>query len=305
MDLQQILPTPRLHTGVAYYKRKMWTYNFCIHNIKTGKSTMYVWHETVAKRGSSEVASCLKKWLDDEYAKGDFGRLIVVSDNCAGQNKNINLVLMYLRELHSNRLTDIDHVYLVPGHSHMACDRNFGNIELKVSALGIVYKPDDYVNAIKTATREGFSVVKMTQDDFLDFGSLLKHVTKRKAPGSTFKECKKILLRLAYREGYCLKSDYACNDANITQVRLQKSKAARSRRLFDLSTPTLPKVYSRALSLTPEKVRDLKYLLALMPNASHPFYQAIFDAHTAGIVDASSSEEETDDLDPLWEYDRA
>ena len=67
----------------------------------------------------------------------------------------------------------------------------------------------------------------------------------------------------------------------------------------------LPKLYTRPLSLTPEKVRDLKYLLALMPNASHPFYQAIFDGHTAGMVDESPSEEETDDLDPLLEYDRA
>ena len=117
---------------------------------------MYMWHETVAKRGSSEVASCLKKWLDEEYAKGDFGRLISVSDNCAGQNKNINLVLMYLRELHSNRFTDIDHVHLVPGHSHMAGDRKFGNIERKLSALGVIYTPDDYINAIRTATYEGF-----------------------------------------------------------------------------------------------------------------------------------------------------
>ncbi|KAK8379152.1 hypothetical protein O3P69_019176 [Scylla paramamosain] len=72
MDLQQILPTPKLHTGIAYYKRKMWTYNFCIHNIKTGESTMFVWYETVAKRGSIEVARCLKKWLDMEKEKGEF-----------------------------------------------------------------------------------------------------------------------------------------------------------------------------------------------------------------------------------------
>jgi len=45
IDLQQTLPTPRLSTSVQYYKRKMWTYNFCIHNLKTGAAHFYVWNE--------------------------------------------------------------------------------------------------------------------------------------------------------------------------------------------------------------------------------------------------------------------
>ncbi|KAG0725379.1 Glyoxylate reductase/hydroxypyruvate reductase [Chionoecetes opilio] len=203
IDLQQILPTPKLHTSAAYYRRKLWTYNFCIHNLKTKASTMFVWDETVAKRGSIEVASCLHKWMELESAKGDFGRLVVISDNCAGQNKNINLVLMYLRELHSKRLFEVNHVYLVPGHSYMACDRAFGNIERKITNQGVIYTPDDYIDAIKNAVAAGFPVIKMTQDDFFSFGTLSKYITKREAPGSTLKNVRKILLRLAFREG-CL-----------------------------------------------------------------------------------------------------
>ncbi|KAK4310085.1 hypothetical protein Pmani_018321 [Petrolisthes manimaculis] len=42
MDLQQTLVTPRLTTNVAYYKRKMWTYNFGIHNLKENSQAMFL-----------------------------------------------------------------------------------------------------------------------------------------------------------------------------------------------------------------------------------------------------------------------
>ncbi|KAK4328322.1 hypothetical protein Pmani_001265 [Petrolisthes manimaculis] len=149
VDLQQTLPTPKITASVAYYKRKMWTYNLCIHNLKTNTSIMYLWDETQAKRGSCEVASCIKHWIDEESNIADFSQLVVVSDNCAGQNKNINLVLFYLRELHSRRLMSIDHVYLVPGHSYMACDHAFGNIERHLRHVPNLYTPEDYAYHIE------------------------------------------------------------------------------------------------------------------------------------------------------------
>ena len=88
IDLQQSLPTPRLSSNIAYYKRKLWTYNLCIHSLKEGKSYMYVWDETTAKRGSIEIASCLKDWISMDQVKGSFSKLVVFSDNCGGQNKN-------------------------------------------------------------------------------------------------------------------------------------------------------------------------------------------------------------------------
>lgn len=41
MDLQQTMPTPKLATGLQYYKRKMWTFNFGIHDVKK-KPRFYV-----------------------------------------------------------------------------------------------------------------------------------------------------------------------------------------------------------------------------------------------------------------------
>lgn len=58
-DLQKTLPTPLLTTNKVYYLRQLWTYNFCVHDLISGKSFMYVWNETIAQRGSQEIVLCL------------------------------------------------------------------------------------------------------------------------------------------------------------------------------------------------------------------------------------------------------
>ncbi|KAG0712923.1 hypothetical protein GWK47_001966 [Chionoecetes opilio] len=111
----------------------------------------------------------------------------------------------------------------------------------------------------------------------------------------------KILLHLAFREGYLLKSDYEADGENITEVRLQKGRPAWSRKVFDLSVPRLPKHYSRPLALKKEKVCDLQYLLDLMPVNKQTFYNNKIDAHTVGLTEDVSPDEDPDDLDELLE----
>ncbi|KAG0714266.1 hypothetical protein GWK47_014468 [Chionoecetes opilio] len=113
----------------------------------------------------------------------------------------------------------------------------------------------------------------------------------------------KILLRLAFREGCLLKSDYEADSENITEVRLQKGRAAWSRKVFDLSAPRLPKHYSRPLALKKEKLHDLQYLLDLMPVNKQTFYNNIIDAHTVGLTKGVPPDEDPNDLDELLEYD--
>ncbi|KAG0726611.1 hypothetical protein GWK47_036172 [Chionoecetes opilio] len=113
----------------------------------------------------------------------------------------------------------------------------------------------------------------------------------------------KILLRLAFREGCLLKSDYEADSENITEVRLQKGRAAWSRKVFDLSVPRLPKHYSCPLALKKKKVCDLQYLLNLMPVNKQTFYNNIIDAHTVGLTEDVPPDEDPDDLDELLEYE--
>jgi hypothetical protein len=126
----------------------MWTYNFCVDNIKTGASTMYIWGEITGKRGSCEIASFISHYLEnfvDEKVKS----VIIFSDNCAGQNKNLNVVLSYFILIHKGRFETICHVFLMPGHSMMGCDRDFSHIKLKIMHCEMFSK-EHYIHFIES-----------------------------------------------------------------------------------------------------------------------------------------------------------
>ena len=95
IDLQQTLQMPKINTGIQYYKRKLWTYNFGIHNLKTRFASMYLWDESIDKRGSVEICNCLMHYIDSNILPG-VKTLHIFSDNCSGQNKNLNMVLTCL-----------------------------------------------------------------------------------------------------------------------------------------------------------------------------------------------------------------
>ncbi|GFO39354.1 hypothetical protein PoB_006585900 [Plakobranchus ocellatus] len=60
-DFQQQLPSPNMLTNDIFYKRPLWTYNFGVHDAKTGDGIMNMWSEGEAGRGSAEVSSLLHK----------------------------------------------------------------------------------------------------------------------------------------------------------------------------------------------------------------------------------------------------
>lgn len=309
LDMQQTLPCPRLATNVAYYKRKLWVYNLCIFDLKVGQPTFYMWDETTGGRGSSEVVTCLRKWITEEYSKGDFGKLVVFSDNCGGQNKNLNMLLCYLRELHSARLQHIDHFFLVPGHSYMACDRSFGHIEKAIRTEGQIYNFDGYCSVAKEAVHSGYRVVRVARDEFLNCNVLQTYVTHRRPrPPLKFQEARHFAFRSNFREGYLLGMDY---EDPLSAVRLMPGSRDYRRAAFDLSAVPLPTKYVRPLQLKQQKIADLRSLITFIPDEERQFFRDLFTSqdilgHLQGAVaptDDPSDDEAVDD--DLLEYDNA
>lgn len=101
-DLMKTLPTPHIATGVAYYKRQLWTYCLGIHNLTTNQVYMYVWHEGLASRGPCEIGSCLLHYMKKYVTTTN---LIMYSDQCGGQNRNIKLSAICNYIVCSNKFT--------------------------------------------------------------------------------------------------------------------------------------------------------------------------------------------------------
>lgn len=129
-DLQRALELPHLKTNQAYYKRTLAFYNLGIYDEVRKICYMYTWNESLAGRGSQEIASCLYKHFLTFIPAGTL-RIELFSDACAGQNRNIKMSVMLKKFFEYSRLelVSIEQRFFVPGHSHNNCDRSFALIE--------------------------------------------------------------------------------------------------------------------------------------------------------------------------------
>ncbi|KAJ8892489.1 hypothetical protein PR048_005069 [Dryococelus australis] len=106
-DMRRVLFCPTLHHSSMFYQRQFSTYNQYVHNMGTEKSFTFVWNESVAKRGSSKVTSCILKYIElhsEPLKVGEISSLIKSS-------------------------YPIDEKFLVSGHSFLPCDRDLALIE--------------------------------------------------------------------------------------------------------------------------------------------------------------------------------
>ena len=135
--------------------------------MKNDTGYMYVWDESTASRGTEEVASAKLLHIKTHVKTT---RLVCFSDCCGGQNRNIKLALTwnFIVQSPDTTVTVVDHKFVVPGHTYLPNDQDFGLIERNKRALNDIYTPDDWLRVIETARKKKpqFVVTKLDKSNF-------------------------------------------------------------------------------------------------------------------------------------------
>lgn len=180
VDLQQVLYTPMLTHSDVFYQRQYSNYNFAIHN-QAKNASMFLWHERIANRGSIEIASCIMKYIKENFEillPGQSRKLILWSDRCVGQNNNWNMIGLCAYLVHLNYFTEVNQKFLTSGHSFLPCDRDFALIE-RQKKKNTCYIPQHLIEMIKNSNiLNSFEIVEMQQSDFFDFNQVQKSINK-------------------------------------------------------------------------------------------------------------------------------
>lgn len=288
VDLQKALPFPKLSVSEAYYRRNMYCYNFGIHDMNSNVGYMYVWDETMASRGSQEIASCLKKHIFQHPKK----QIIIYSDTCTGQNRNIKVSLTLLKLTQETEVEVIDHKFLVSGHSYLPNDSDFGVIE-QASRNKTIYVAEDWYSEITSVRRnKKFVTIKMQGDDFFKTDTLENAIKKRKkdALGDNVNWLNIQWLRYQKDKPFAIQFKYTLNDiVPYNELDVKPSKEGRPKNLGNVFQG---KLYDGPRPVNHLKKRDMLYLLKYIPPIHHPFFKTL------------KSTKEIEDEGPLVEEDK-
>jgi hypothetical protein len=299
-DLEQVLQCPSLNAGALYYKRKLSVYNQTVYNLADHSVHCYVWHEGSGGRGSCEMASCLYKYIS--ALSSDVQRLILYSDTCGGQNRNINFSSMCLYATTHLPITTIDHVYMESGHSQMECDSVHSTIEKATKSVP-VYVPMDYFGIIRGAWRANKYEVHPMSTEFLNFKEVTKKfvVNRSKAvDGTVVNWLKMKWIRYDKNEpGKILfKYDYDA-EFNVMVVNTSESMSGKNGRSRKRRARIMP-AQVKPLFLGPVSISDAKYadLQSLCQSRAiltdyHSFYASL--AHTAANATEGNIEPSEDE----------
>ena len=286
-DLEKALPFPVLTTSIAYYKRNMYAYNLGVHELGTRTAFMYCWDETVASRGSQEIGSCITKHLESRTSAK---HIIMYSDACTGQNRNIKLALYLMKFLQKSESTEIiDHKFMVSGHSYLPNDSDFGSIE-SYAKNKLIYTHEDWYNIIIQCRRSNkFSLTKMECNDFKSVSKLERSITRRKK--NEHKDPVNWLkiqwIRLLKDRPYILFYKVALDeDILFSELNLKPARVGRPVSLANISQDLL---YPRGRPVTESKKKDMMDLLPHIPPIKHDFFLSL----------RTSLDREVDDVGPL------
>lgn len=288
-DLQAALPVPKGDVSSFYYKSRLNSYNFTICELQQqglGPVDCYFWHEGEGKRGSSEIGTCLLKFLKkkSEVSNSTDLNITFYSDNCGGQGKNKFIVTSYLYALANYRINSITHKFFIVGHGQNEGDASHSVIEKAVKRSlrsGPIYVPAHYSAIIANARKKGsrFIINEMAHSDFYD----LKDLTQKTVNSDfnhnldgqkiNFNDIVILKVERSHLDRFFYKTSYKEDEFKSVIIRTTKTRKS----IGQLEDYSLKPSYSEPLPISKKKFEDLQSLLhsSAIPAAHHNFFQSL------------------------------
>lgn len=192
---------------------------------------------------------------------------------------------MYYFAVQRLNINSITHKYLVKGHTQNEGDTVHSIIEgslKRAKKSGPIYVPEQYVSLIRSAKKSGapLRVREMNFGDFFDLKILYDEMAlnlSKDVDGNDFKinEVRQMRFEKGSDE-LRYKSSYQQVTWNIINLKPSKRRRFIKRKL--ISDIKLQPAYTKRITISDNKVRDLKSLINnnIIPSFYKTFYDSIF-----------------------------
>lgn len=274
-DLEKTLPLPRIPTSIVFYKRQLWLYNCGIHAGSNDCGHCYVWIEGEAGRGAQEVGSCMINFIKNKLDP-NVKHLVLWSDCCGGQNRNIKIVLMLKVVLNSHpTLRTITLKYLESGHTFLPNDTDFSKIETQLKFHERIYTVDEYINVIKSCKKKiPLQVYRMEKKDFLSTKNLEKKIVNRKSfvnkTKTNWLQTKEILLEKEALYSIFMKTTLSAD--HLQELNIEKKFRGSS---WVICENDFSPLWPNGKEIPQAKLDDLKSMFDLIPKDCLGFYKSL------------------------------
>lgn len=266
VDLQQVLFTPTLRHSDIYYQRQYSNYNFAVHNMSYNQPHMFLWHQTIAKRGSKEIGSCILNYITTTFKKlgpTEERKLVIWCDRCVGQNNNKTILCLYMYLIRSGYFTEVHQKFMITGHSFLPCDRDFALIERQRKKMTAIVPGDlKYIIAASKLKSPYFLVTDMNQEDFKDLDVITNELF---LPCRKFQITKFVWFKMCKDDVSSLYARESHNSLRPWKIfNLFKSRLEPTTVEF-----TLPQLYTSPIPVQKEKKKDLLTMVEFFVNPEH------------------------------------
>lgn len=243
---------------------------------------MFMYDETMGKKGANETISFLKYYLD-HYVDAKVNTLYLFTDNCIGQNKNSALAQFLSLLTSTKRFSSIYHRFPERGHSFLPCDRNFAQIEKQKRHITYLYLPEEWYTLTQKVSKN-FEIIRVTQDMIKDYRTYLKQFFKK-----TLRNTYGLFTITKYKSFKYISSNIMVSRTHTLKSVTESFQWLKSNMPIEVLWNPVA-LYDKALPLNPLKLKNIQELESYVPSSSIAWYHNL-SPNTAAADDESLSED--------------